>query len=103
VAARVGVKATIMIDASHANSGKKPENQPLVIEDVCRQIEAGDERVIGMMVESNLLAGRQDPVAGVPLIYGRSITDGCIDWEKSVAVLQRLARAVEIRRRRRRG
>jgi 3-deoxy-7-phosphoheptulonate synthase len=49
------------------------------------------------------LAGRQDPIAGVPLIYGCSITDGCIDWENSVAVLQRLGRAVEIRRSRRRS
>jgi 3-deoxy-7-phosphoheptulonate synthase len=98
VATRVGVKPAIMVDASHANSGKKPENQPMVIEDVSRQIEAGDGRIIGMMVESNLLAGRQDLIAGVPLIYGRSITDGCIDWEKTVAVLERLARAVEVRR-----
>jgi 3-deoxy-7-phosphoheptulonate synthase len=53
-----------------------------------------------MMVESNLLAGRQDLIAGAPLVYGRSITDGCIDWESSVAVLERLAHAVERRRRR---
>jgi 3-deoxy-7-phosphoheptulonate synthase len=101
-AVRVGVKAAIMIDASHANSDKKPENQPLVIEDVCRQIEAGDQRIIGMMVESNLLAGRQDPIVDRPLIYGRSITDACIDWEKTVAVANRLARAVAIRRSQRR-
>ena len=50
------------------------------------------------MIESNLLAGRQDLITGVPLVYGRSITDGCIDWETSLAVLERLARAVERRR-----
>ena len=99
IAARVGVSQAIMIDASHANSGKQPEGQPLVVEAVARQIEAGDRRICGMMVESNLLAGRQDLIAGAPLVYGRSITDGCIDWEQSVAVLERLADAVESRRR----
>jgi 3-deoxy-7-phosphoheptulonate synthase len=99
VASHHGLKPVIMIDASHANSGKKPENQHLVIEEVSRQIELGDRRIIGMMVESNLLAGRQDLAAGAPLVYGRSITDGCIDWESSVAALERLARAVAARRR----
>lgn len=88
----------VMIDASHANSSKKPENQPLVIDDIARQIEAGDDRIMGVMVESNLVAGRQDLVPGKPLVYGQSITDGCIDWESSVAVLERLAAAVEARR-----
>jgi 3-deoxy-7-phosphoheptulonate synthase len=96
---RAGIEPAVMVDASHANSGKKPENQPLVADDVARQIEAGDKRVIGMMVESNLLAGRQDLITGSPLVYGRSITDGCIDWDASVAVLERLAHAVEGRRR----
>jgi 3-deoxy-7-phosphoheptulonate synthase len=100
MATRAGLPPALMIDASHANSGKIPENQPLVIEDVSRQIEAGDHRIIGMMVESNLLGGRQDRVSGEPLLYGRSITDGCIDWDTSVAMLERLAQAVEQRRRR---
>jgi 3-deoxy-7-phosphoheptulonate synthase len=99
VATRRGLRPAIMIDASHANSAKQPENQPLVVEDVARQIELGDRRIIGMMAESNLLAGRQDLVVGAPLVYGRSITDGCIDWASSVAALERLARAVEVRRR----
>jgi 3-deoxy-7-phosphoheptulonate synthase len=60
IATRTGLAPAIMIDASHANSGKNPENQPPVIEDVSRQIEAGDHRIIGMMVESNLVGGRQD-------------------------------------------
>jgi 3-deoxy-7-phosphoheptulonate synthase len=98
LATRAGLPPVLMIDASHANSGKKPENQPLVIEDVSRQIDAGDHRIIGMMVESNLLGGRQELVPGEPLVYGRSITDGCIDWETSVVVLDRLAQAVEQRR-----
>jgi 3-deoxy-7-phosphoheptulonate synthase len=100
VAARAGLPPAIMIDASHANSGKNPENQPLVIEDVARQIATGDRRIIGMMAESNLIGGRQDLVTGQTPVYGRSITDGCIDWDTSVAVLERLAQAVEQRRRR---
>jgi 3-deoxy-7-phosphoheptulonate synthase len=100
ITGRVGVKAVIMIDASHANSGKQPENQPLVVEAVSAQIEAGEQRIIGMMVESNLLGGRQDLIAGTPLIYGRSITDACLDWGKTVGVLERLACAVEGRRQR---
>ncbi|WP_238908305.1 3-deoxy-7-phosphoheptulonate synthase AroG [Achromobacter ruhlandii] len=96
---KAGLAQRIMIDASHANSSKKPENQPLVIEDVARQMEAGDARLVGVMVESHLLGGRQDMVPGTPLVYGQSITDGCIDWDASVAVLERLAHAVRERRR----
>jgi 3-deoxy-7-phosphoheptulonate synthase len=98
VAARAGGRPAIMIDASHGNSGKIADNQPLVVEDVSRQIETGERRIIGMMVESNLLAGRQDIMPDAPLVYGRSITDACIGWEVSVGVLERLAQAVERRR-----
>jgi 3-deoxy-7-phosphoheptulonate synthase len=93
-----GVDPAIMIDASHANSSKKPENQPLVLEDVAAQIAGGDRRIVGVMAESNLVAGRQDLVPGKPLTYGQSITDGCINWDDTVAVLRRLAEAVEQRR-----
>jgi len=96
---QAGVRTGIMIDASHANSHKLPENQPLVVEEVARQLEAGDSRIVGAMVESNLVAGRQDLVPGRDLIYGQSITDGCIDWDTSVTVLERLASAVAARRR----
>lgn len=96
--ARAGLPPMVMIDASHSNSSKKPENQPLVVDAVAEQIEAGDERIMGVMVESNLVAGRQDLVPGKPLVYGQSITDGCIDWETSVAVLDRLSAAVTERR-----
>ena len=101
--ARAGVGQRIMIDSSHANSGKKPENQPLVLADIARQIAAADHRIIGAMVESNLVAGRQDVVAGVALTYGQSITDGCIDWDATEQVLRRLADAVAARRSVRRG
>jgi 3-deoxy-7-phosphoheptulonate synthase len=101
--ARSGVAPRMMIDASHANSNKKPENQPLVIADVARQISAGERRIIGAMVESNLVAGRQDVQPGVELTYGQSITDGCIDWETTELVLKRLADSVADRRKSRRG
>ena len=93
-----GLAPRLMIDASHANSAKKPENQPRVIEDIARQMEAGERRILGVMVESHLVAGRQDVIPGHALTYGQSITDGCIGWEDSVAVLERLDAAVSARR-----
>ncbi len=96
--AAAGLAPRVMVDASHGNSSKKPENQPLVAADIGAQIAAGSTRIAGVMVESNLKAGRQDLVPGKPLEYGQSITDGCIDWEKSVAVLDGLAAAVAARR-----
>jgi len=95
---KAGLHPALMIDASHANSLKKPENQPLVVDDIATQLEAGDKRIVGMMIESNLVAGRQDLRPGQPLVYGQSITDGCIGWESSVAVLERLAAAATARR-----
>ncbi|MBB3278047.1 MULTISPECIES: 3-deoxy-7-phosphoheptulonate synthase [unclassified Pseudoxanthomonas] len=100
VLAKAGLAPRLMIDASHANSLKDPENQPRVIEDIAAQIEAGETRIIGAMIESHLVAGRQDLVPGQPLAYGQSITDGCIGWDASVAVLERLATAVRRRRER---
>jgi 3-deoxy-7-phosphoheptulonate synthase len=96
--ARAGVVPRIMIDTSHANSSKKPENQPLVVADIAQQIAAGEQRIIGAMIESNLVAGRQDVVPGKPLTYGQSITDGCINWDKTVSALNLLADAVGARR-----
>jgi len=93
-----GVPGTVMIDTSHANSGKKPENQPLVAQDIAAQIAGGEHRIIGLLIESNLVAGRQD-LDATPLTYGQSVTDGCIDWDTSVEVLQNLADAVGERRR----
>jgi 3-deoxy-7-phosphoheptulonate synthase len=93
-----GLAARLMIDASHANSSKKPENQVPVCADIATQIGAGDDRIVGVMVESHLVAGRQDLVAGKSLTYGQSITDGCIDWDSSLQVLEGLAAAVKTRR-----
>lgn len=96
--ARVGIAPRLMIDVSHANSNKKPENQPMVAADVATQVAAGDDRIIGLMIESNLVAGRQDVIPGKPLVYGQSITDSCIDWATTETVLKGLAEAVEQRR-----
>lgn len=100
---RAGVAARLMIDTSHANSSKKPENQPAVAADVARQVASGEQRIIGLMIESNLVAGRQDVVPGTPLVYGQSITDGCIDLKTTADMLAQLADAVEIRRTTRRA
>ena len=96
--ASAGLAARLMIDASHANSSKKPENQVPVCADIAAQVAAGDDRIVGVMVESHLLGGRQDLVAGKDLTYGQSITDGCIDWDSSLQVLEGLAAAVKQRR-----
>ena len=97
-AIKAGRNPAIMIDASHANSSKNPENQPLVLAEIGAQLANGDKRIIGVMVESNLVAGRQDLVPGQDLVYGQSITDGCIDWDTTVSALCALADAVEKRR-----
>lgn len=95
---KAGLAARLMIDASHANSAKKHENQIPVCEDIGRQLAAGDERIIGVMIESNLVAGRQDLREDQTPVYGQSITDACIDWDDSVRVLEGLAEAVKARR-----
>lgn len=88
----------IMIDASHANSRKDPENQPAVLEDVAQQLADGNDAIIGAMIESNLVGGRQDLIPGKKLVYGQSITDGCIDWPTTVNALETLASGVKARR-----
>ena len=93
-----GRRAALMIDASHANSGKNPDNQPAVIDDIARQVADGGTPIVGAMIESHLVAGKQALVPGQPLVYGQSITDGCIDWATTVRVLDRLADAVRVRR-----
>jgi len=92
-----GLAAEVMVDFSHANSRKDPAKQIDAGEEVARQIARGDVRIIGVMAESHLKAGRQDHVQGRPLVYGVSITDGCIGWEESEALLERLASAVRER------
>jgi 3-deoxy-7-phosphoheptulonate synthase len=98
VSSSTGLSTCMMIDASHGNSSKRFENQPDVVDAIAQQIESGDQRIGGIMVESHLVAGRQDLAPGKSLVYGQSITDGCIDWDTSVRVLERLAEAAQRRR-----
>jgi 3-deoxy-7-phosphoheptulonate synthase len=95
---KAGLPARIMIDFSHANSGKDYRRQPIVCKDVAGQIAGGDKRIIGAMIESNLVAGSQQIIPGQPLTYGQSITDGCIDWAETHGLLKELAGAVRARR-----
>ncbi len=97
---RAGLPPRLMIDASHGNSRKDPAKQAGVAADVGAQLAAGDARIVGMMFESHLVAGRQDPIPGEPLVYGQSVTDACLGWEDSVGLLAQLAADVERRRRR---
>ncbi|MEO8037858.1 MAG: 3-deoxy-7-phosphoheptulonate synthase AroG [Betaproteobacteria bacterium] len=96
--AKAGLEQRLMIDASHANSQKDPQNQLQVCANVATQLAAGENRIVGMMVESHLVAGRQEPEPGHELVYGQSITDGCIGWGDSVALLDGLAAGVRERR-----
>ncbi len=93
-----GLEPRLMIDFSHANSRKRPEKQIDVGRDVAGQIARGDRRIMGVMIESHLVAGRQDVIAGKPLVYGQSITDACISWDDSVPLLHELAAGVRARR-----
>lgn len=88
----------VMIDASHANSHKICKNQISVVEDIARQVADGCRNIMGVMIESNLVEGRQDIVPGKPLVYGQSVTDACLGWDDTVKLLERLARAVRDRR-----
>ena len=93
-----GLVPKLMVDCSHANSRKQHDKQIDVARDVAGQIARGDQRIIGLMIESHLVAGRQDLKPGQPLQYGQSITDACICWEDSLPLLDALAEAVRERR-----
>jgi 3-deoxy-7-phosphoheptulonate synthase len=96
--AGAGQPPRLMIDFSHANSRKKHDAQREVGEVVGRQIAEGERRIVGAMIESHLVGGRQDVVPGGSLTYGQSITDACIDWEHTVPLLEQLAECVRVRR-----
>ena len=87
-----------MIDFSHANSEKQFKKQLTVAENVGHQIASGNEDIFGVMVESNLVEGRQDVKEGVELQYGQSITDACIGWDDTEKLLKTLASNVRARR-----
>lgn len=92
----VQLSPNIMIDVSHANSGKNPDHQPLVIKDVTNQIVEGNQSIMGLMIESNLNKGNQPIVADKKkLKYGVSVTDGCIDWPTTQKALRETAQAIQ--------
>jgi len=95
---KAGLPPNVMIDFSHANSNKQYEVQSDVGADVANQIAAGDRRIFGVMIESHLVAGRQDIVEGQELLYGQSVTDACLGWEESEVLIGQLAEAVQKRR-----
>jgi 3-deoxy-7-phosphoheptulonate synthase len=95
---KAGLAQRLMIDASHANSQKNHNNQIAVCANIGKQVAGGDVRLIGVMIESHLVAGRQNLVPGQPLAYGQSITDACLGWDDSTAVLDVLADSVRQRR-----
>lgn len=87
------IRPNIVVDCSHANSYKKPELQPLVMSDVVSQIVAGNRSIVGVMIESNLVAGNQSIQADQSkMVYGCSVTDGCVDWETTETMLRDAAR-----------
>ncbi|MDB5698032.1 MAG: 3-deoxy-7-phosphoheptulonate synthase, partial [Alphaproteobacteria bacterium] len=98
-ASKAGLPCRLMIDASHGNSQKKPENQMLVARDLAAQLGGGEARVFGVMVESHLVGGSQPLNGSGALVYGQSITDACLGWDDTVELLDVLADGVAKRRR----
>lgn len=95
---KAGISRGVMVDTSHANSQKNHLNQPKVAENLSEQIASGSRGLVGVMIESHLRAGRQNPSPGKPLEYGISITDACIGFDETIPVLESLATAVSQRR-----
>jgi len=95
---KAGLRPQVMVDCSHANSMKNHDKQNEVCRALIGQIKHGDRRIIGVMIESNLVEGSQKPKKGQPLVYGQSITDACIGWSTTMDLLGELAAAVRSRR-----
>jgi 3-deoxy-7-phosphoheptulonate synthase len=95
---QAGLSAAIVVDCSHANSGKDFERQAIVCRDIAGQVAQGETGIVGVMLESHILAGTQKVVPGQPLTYGQSITDACMSWETTAVLLDELAEAVRTRR-----
>ena len=93
-----GRSPILMVDFSHANSGKQHRGQIAVGANVSSQLAGGENRVVGVMIESHIVEGRQDVVTGGNLVYGQSITDACLGWDDTVQVIEQLAAAVDTRR-----
>jgi len=94
-----GVPPRLMIDASHGNSEKDHRRQPLVVREIAAQLAQGERGIIGVMMESFLVEGRQNLIDRAHLVYGQSITDACLGWDATVPVLHELAEGVRARRR----
>ena len=95
---KANLPVAIVVDCSHANSGKDYERQAIVCRDIAGQVAGGESAIIGVMLESHLVAGTQKVVAGNTLTYGQSITDACMNWETTAELLDELALAVRKRR-----
>jgi len=95
---KYGLKPQMMVDCSHANSMKDYRRQADVCDNIAHQVANGENRIMGLMLESHLVEGRQDVIHGQPLTYGQSITDACISWETTETCLRDLAVAVSKRR-----
>jgi 3-deoxy-7-phosphoheptulonate synthase len=95
---RARLPSAVMVDCSHANSGKDPTRQPAVLRDVASRIAGGDRSVFGLMLESFLVEGRQDTAPGKSLVYGQSVTDACLGWDQTEPLIAELAQAVKARR-----
>lgn len=93
-----GLRSSLMVDCSHANSNKDYLRQIDVCRNVAEQVSKGDKRIMGVMIESHLVEGRQNVVEGQKLTYGQSVTDACISWESTETLLRELAEAVQARR-----
>jgi 3-deoxy-7-phosphoheptulonate synthase len=93
-----GLAERLVVDASHDNSEKDPAKQIAAAGEIAAQVAAGNGAIVGVMLESFLVEGRQDLGDGSSLVHGQSITDPCIDWEHTMTALQRLAEAVRVRR-----
>lgn len=95
---KAGLAPNVMIDFSHANSSKQHERQMIVGRDVAGQLASGNKGIVGVMIESHLVAGNQKVVAGEELVYGQSITDACLAWDDTETLLGELAEGVQKRR-----
>ena len=93
-----GLEESIMVDMSHGNSSKQHKKQIDVCKNIADQISAGEDRITGVMIESNLVEGNQKADDLGNLVYGKSITDACINWQDTVDCLHRLAEAVDKRK-----
>jgi 3-deoxy-7-phosphoheptulonate synthase len=93
--AKAGLPANIVVDCSHANSYKNPALQPLVMTDVVNQVRLGNRSLVGVMIESNIVAGKQNIPADLSqLKYGCSVTDGCVDWETTETMIRDAAKSL---------